>query len=111
MRRTPWGSWQVLAKGKGFQVKRLVVNPGHRLSLQSHYRRSEHWVVVSGTAKVIVGERTIRATPGRYLFIPKKAKHRLENVGRTRLIVIEVQRGNYLGEDDMVRLHDDYART
>ena len=108
--RTPWGKWQVLTKGEGFQVKRLEVNPGRRFSLQFHYRRSEHWVVVSGTGKVTLGERLLKVRPGRHLFIPRKAKHRLQNIGRTPLVVIEVQQGTYLGEDDIVRLQDDYQR-
>jgi mannose-6-phosphate isomerase-like protein (cupin superfamily) len=100
----------VLARGKGFQVKRLEVSPGHRFSLQFHRRRSEHWVVVAGTGRVVIGARTLRASPGRALFIPKRTKHRLQNTGRTPLVVIEVQRGDYLGEDDIIRLADDYAR-
>ena len=108
--RTPWGKWHVLIKGRGFQVKRLEVNPGHRFSLQFHERRSEHWVVVSGTGTVTLGERARKVRPGRHLFIPRKAKHRLQNIGRTPLVVIEVQQGTYLGEDDIVRLQDDYRR-
>ena len=108
--RTPWGKWHVLTTGKGFQVKRLEVNPGHRFSLQFHERRSEHWVVVSGTGTVTLGERALQVRPGRSLFIPRKAKHRLQNIGRAPLVVIEVQRGTYLGEDDIVRLQDDYRR-
>ena len=108
--RTPWGKWQVLTTGKGFQVKRLEVSPGHRFSLQFHYRRSEHWVVVSGTGKMTLGERVLQVRLGCYLFIPRKVKHRLQNIGRTPLVVIEVQQGTYLGEDDIVRLQDDYHR-
>ena len=111
LHRTPWGNWRVLARGNGFQVKRLEVSPRQRFSLQFHHRRSEHWVVVAGIGRVVLGTRTLRAWPGRALFIPKRATHRLQNVGSTPLVVIEVQRGDYLGEDDIVRLADDYARS
>lgn len=110
-RRTPWGSWQVLAKGSGFQVKRLVVNPGHRFSLQYHRHRSEHWIAVAGTGRAICGAKTVKVAPGQTLFIPTRAKHRLHNTATTPLVIIEVQRGSYLGEDDIVRIQDDYARA
>ena len=109
--RTPWGGWRVLARGPGFQVKRLEVKPGRRFSLQYHRHRSEHWVVVAGAGKVTLGQRTLQARPGRFLFIPTRAPHRIQNIGRTPLVVIEVQRGSYLGEDDVVRLQDDYGRA
>ena len=109
--RTPWGRWQVLARGTGFQVKRLEVKPGRRFSLQYHRHRSEHWVVVAGSGRMTLGERTFRVSPGRFLFIPTRAQHRLQNIGRSPLVVIEVQRGTYLGEDDIVRLQDDYGRA
>ena len=109
--KTPWGGWRVLDRGRGFQVKRLEVKPGRRFSLQMHRRRSEHWVVVAGTGRVTIGARTVRARPGASFFIPVRAKHRLANSGRQRLVVIEIQRGTYLGEDDIVRLADDYGRA
>ena len=109
-RTTPWGNWQVLARGRGFQVKRIEVNPGHRCSLQFHRHRSEHWIIVCGTGTAIAGRRTVRVVPGRHLFIPKRARHRLRNTGRLPLVIIEVQRGTYFGEDDIVRLADDYHR-
>ena len=84
-RRTPWGKWQVLARGDGFQVKRLEVNPGRRFSLQFHYRRTEHWVVVAGTGRVTLGARTRLVRPGQSLFIAKKVRHRLHNTGRSPL--------------------------
>ena len=109
--RTPWGRWWVLARGVGFQVKRLEVRPGRRFSLQLHRHRSEHWVVVAGAGTATVGSRTFRVSSGRYLFIPRRARHRLRNTGRIPLVVIEVQQGVYLGEDDIVRLQDDYGRA
>ena len=110
-KRTPWGNWCALARGKGFQVKRLEVKPGHRFSLQWHRIRSEHWVIVSGTGRVTVGSRSHKVRVGQHFFIPKRAKHRVYNVGRSPLVLIEVQQGTYLGEDDIVRLQDDYGRS
>lgn len=106
----PWGSYTLLEQGKGYQIKRLTVLPGKRLSLQRHYHRSEHWVVVSGTARVVVGgeERLLR--PGESTFIPAGIIHRLENPGKIALEVIEVQIGQYLGEDDIERFQDDFGR-
>ena len=109
-RRRPWGTWRVLARGPGFQVKRLEVRPGHRLSLQYHRKRTEHWVVVAGRGTARAGRRTRAVRPGSTLDVPIRAWHRLRNTGRTPLIIIEVQRGTYLGEDDIVRLADDYGR-
>ena len=111
VRRTPWGRWQVLLRSSGYQVKQLVVNPGHRFSLQFHYHRSEHWVVVAGSGRMILGPSTFKAVPGRHFFIPQRVQHRLQNTGKTPLVVIEVQRGAYLGEEDIVRLQDDYHRV
>ena len=110
-RTTPWGRWQVLVRGDGFQVKRIEVASGRRFSLQYHRRRSEHWVVVAGIGRVTLGRRTLRAASGRAFFIPMRAHHRLHNTGRTPLVIIEVQRGAYLGEDDIVRLADDFGRS
>jgi len=106
----PWGSYTVLENGDRYRVKRLTLLPGRRLSLQRHYNRSEHWVVVRGTARIIVDgeERVLR--PGESTFIPIGSVHRLENPGKIDLEVIEVQIGEYLGEDDIERLEDDYKR-
>lgn len=106
----PWGSYTLLEKGDRFKIKRIVVNPGARLSFQMHYHRSEHWVVVSGTAKVIRGEDEFFVNPNESTYIPMEAKHRLENPGRIPLQIIEVQNGEYLEEDDIVRLDDVYGR-
>jgi mannose-1-phosphate guanylyltransferase/mannose-6-phosphate isomerase len=107
----PWGAYTVLEEGPGFKIKRIVVKPGAALSLQLHHRRSEHWVVVSGTAQVINGERTIRLVANQSTYIPAGHKHRLVNPGDTELSLIEVQCGAYLGEDDIVRFDDVYGRA
>jgi len=107
----PWGSYTVLEEGDRYKIKRLTVLPGKKLSLQMHYHRSEHWVVVRGTAKVIVGEREILLRPGESTFIPAGVKHRLENPGKVVLEVIETQIGEYLGEDDIVRFDDEFGRV
>ena len=107
----PWGWFESLAIGDRFQVKRICVKPGAALSLQSHNKRSEHWVVVEGAAKVTIDERVKLVTEGQSVFVPLGAKHRLENPGELTLILIEVQIGTYLGEDDIIRYEDVYART
>jgi mannose-1-phosphate guanylyltransferase/mannose-6-phosphate isomerase len=107
----PWGSYTVLEEGNGYKVKRLTVLPGKRLSLQMHHHRSEFWVVVKGTAKVTVDDREFLLRKGESTFIPIGAKHRLENPGKVTLEVIEVQIGEYLGEDDIVRFADDFGRV
>ncbi|MET0428131.1 MAG: cupin domain-containing protein, partial [Microvirga sp.] len=107
----PWGWYQVIDTGDGFQVKRIVVNPGGRLSLQTHRHRSEHWVVVTGLARVTVGDSVETLGPNQHAYIPLGAVHRLENPGNTPVELIEVQSGGYLGEDDIVRLEDVYARA
>jgi mannose-1-phosphate guanylyltransferase/mannose-6-phosphate isomerase len=106
----PWGYYEGLDSSERFQVKRIMVKPGCKLSLQMHHHRAEHWVVVSGTAKVIRGEETLLLSENQSTYIPLGAKHRLENVGKMPLHMIEVQSGSYLGEDDIVRLEDDYKR-
>lgn len=106
----PWGYYEGLDSGERFQVKRLMVKPGSKLSLQMHHHRAEHWIVVSGTAKVTRGDDTLLLSENQSTYIPLGAKHRLENVGKTPLYMIEVQSGSYLGEDDIVRLEDDYKR-
>ncbi len=106
----PWGSYEVLEESEGYKVKRLEVKPGERLSLQRHSRRSEHWVVVCGTADVVCGERELRLSAGEHIHIPPETNHRLGNSSNQPLTLIEVQLGDYLGEDDIVRLDDDYKR-
>ena len=109
--RRPWGSFHTLEEGPGYKIKRLVVLPGRRLSLQRHRRRAEHWVVVAGTATVVNGTRTLRLRPRACTVIPRQAWHRIENRGRSLVVIIEVQHGTYLGEDDIVRKQDDYGRV
>ena len=107
----PWGSYQSLDRGDRHQVKRIVVKPGRRLSLQMHHHRAEHWVVVRGTAIVTVGEEIKTLQENQSTYIPIATRHRLENPGDIDLELIEVQSGNYLGEDDIVRFEDDYNRN
>lgn len=106
----PWGYYEVLAEGKAFKVKRLMVKPGAALSLQRHQRRAEHWVVVGGQALVINGAEELLLSSNQSTYIPEKTKHRLSNPGTEPLYVIEVQTGDYLGEDDIERFEDVYAR-
>ncbi len=106
----PWGWFESLVMGPRFQVKRIVVHPGAALSLQSHHHRAEHWIVVEGTAKVTVGDTVTLVTENQSVFIPLGAKHRMENPGKVPLTLIEVQTGSYLGEDDIIRYDDVYAR-
>jgi len=106
----PWGWYASVEAGPGFQVKRIHVNPGASLSLQSHAHRSENWVVVLGTAEVTQGERMLTLGPGESVFIDKGQKHRLANRTASDLEIIEVQTGSYLGEDDIVRYEDVYGR-
>ncbi|MBA2528094.1 MAG: phosphomannose isomerase type II C-terminal cupin domain [Pyrinomonadaceae bacterium] len=109
--RRPWGTFTVLDEGKDFKVKRIEVLPGKRLSYQKHSQRAEHWVVVQGTAKVTLDDHEIVVGPGQAIDVAVGAAHRVENTGEETLIFIEVQRGAYLGEDDIVRLKDDFGRT
>jgi mannose-6-phosphate isomerase len=106
----PWGRYQVLEEGPGFKVKRLEVKPGARLSLQRHMRRGEHWVVVRGVADVVCGDNKLQVNEGEHIHIPPATNHRVGNSGSTLLTIIEIQLGDYLGEDDIVRLQDDYQR-
>lgn len=109
--RRPWGSYTVLEETSSFKVKRIEVLPGKRLSYQKHSQRTEHWFVVEGTAKVTLDGNEITVPTGASIDIPIGSAHRVENPGHETLIFIEVQRGTYLGEDDIVRLQDDYGRT
>ena len=106
----PWGSYTILEEGPGYKVKRVTVKPGGRLSLQMHHRRSEHWVVIAGTARVTRGDEVFDLNIGHSTEIPLETRHRLENPGQEILHIIEVQNGPYLGEDDIVRFQDDYGR-
>ena len=107
----PWGSFTVLEEGSRYKIKRILVEPKQRLSLQMHYHRSEHWVVVKGTAKVTRGIEEVLVHENESIYLPKSVVHRLENPGKVPLELIEVQVGEYVGEDDIVRLQDDYARA
>ena len=107
----PWGAYTVLEEAPGFKIKRIEVRPGAALSLQLHHRRSEHWVVVRGTARVTNGEREFDVRPNESTYIPVETRHRLENRASEPLVIIEVQCGDYLGEDDIVRFEDKYGRT
>ena len=106
----PWGWFESLAMGNRFQVKRIVVHPGAALSLQSHHHRSEHWIVVAGTARVTIGDKAQLVSENQSVYIPLGERHRLANPGKLPLTLIEVQTGAYLGEDDIIRHEDRYAR-
>ena len=108
--RRPWGWFESLVVGSRFQVKRIVVHPGASLSLQSHFHRSEHWIVVEGTAKVTCDDTVKLVTENESIYIPLGAKHRMENPGKVPMVLIEVQTGSYVGEDDIVRYEDVYSR-
>jgi mannose-6-phosphate isomerase len=109
--RRPWGTYEVLDEGDLFKVKRIEVLPGKRLSYQKHAMRVEHWFVVAGQAKVTLDDREILVPAGQSIDIPIGAAHRVENEATETLVFIEVQRGSYLGEDDIVRLQDDFGRV
>ena len=107
----PWGTYTTLQEGPRFKIKRIEVKPGASLSLQMHHHRSEHWVVVSGTARVTIGGKDVLLAPNESTYVPVGSQHRLENPGRVPLMLIEVQCGDYVGEDDIVRFDDIYGRT
>jgi len=107
----PWGYYDSIDADDGFQVKRILVNPGAKLSLQKHAHRAEHWVVVKGVAKVTCRGKTFSLKENQSTYIPKGKVHRLENTEKTDLEIIEIQTGDYLGEDDIIRLEDDYQRN
>jgi mannose-1-phosphate guanylyltransferase/mannose-6-phosphate isomerase len=107
----PWGNYTILEEGERYKIKRIVVNPGARLSLQMHYHRSEHWVVVRGAAKVTIGDKEVFIHENESAYVPKSTLHRLENPGRVPVEMIEVQNGEYMGEDDIVRVDDMYGRN
>ncbi len=107
----PWGFYEVLSDEADHKVKRITVRPGKRLSLQRHRRRSEHWFIVRGEALVTLDEREVPLGEGGSIDIPRGAAHRIANVGEEDLVFIEVQRGDYFGEDDIERLEDDFGRV
>jgi mannose-1-phosphate guanylyltransferase/mannose-6-phosphate isomerase len=107
----PWGWYDSIDSGERFQVKRILVKPGAALSLQMHHHRAEHWIVVSGTAEVTVGDKVLLLTENQSTYIPLGETHRLRNPGKVPLEIIEVQSGSYLGEDDIVRFEDTYGRS
>ena len=107
----PWGNYDCLDHGERFQVKRIMVNPGQCTSMQKHFQRAEHWIVVSGTAEVTCGDKTFLLEENQSTFIPLGAFHRLKNPGDVPLELIEVQSGSYLGEDDIQRTEDEYGRS
>ena len=107
----PWGWFETLVLADRFQVKRITVHPGATLSLQSHMHRAEHWIVVSGTARVTIDKEVRLLTENQSIYVPLGAVHRLENPGRVPMVLIEVQTGVYLGEDDIIRYEDVYARN
>ena len=111
MTERPWGSYQTLFQENKTLVKKIIVKPQSRLSLQSHEHRSEHWIIVQGSGSVIIGEDTILCSVNTQLFIPRGVKHRMCNTGEEDLVFIEVQYGNTLSEDDIIRYEDDYNRT
>jgi len=106
----PWGSWHVIDDGQGYKVKRIHVRPGHRLSLQTHRHRSEHWVVIFGMATCAIDGVIAVAGPGESVDVPAGSAHRIANRHAEELIIIEVQQGAYTGEDDICRLEDEYGR-
>jgi mannose-6-phosphate isomerase-like protein (cupin superfamily) len=109
--RRPWGGFETLQVGAGYKVKRLVVQPGHRISLQRHRFRAEHWVVVAGAPRVVIKGRARRLKSRATVDVPRGAWHRIENPGRRPVVIIEVQLGPHLDERDIVRRHDDYGRA
>jgi mannose-6-phosphate isomerase len=107
----PWGSFTILEETNTYKVKRIVVKPGQRLSYQYHFKREENWVVVAGKAKITINENSQVYERGQSIFIPIEARHRIANDGNENVVFIEVQTGTYFGEDDIVRVQDDYSRT
>tara|TARA_B100001079_G_C16395551_1_gene508893 strand:+ start:1228 stop:1611 length:384 start_codon:yes stop_codon:yes gene_type:complete len=107
----PWGSYEILCKGMGYQSKRLIINSGQRLSLQTHKHRDEQWVIAKGTAKVTIGDKVITLGKGQSAEVPRTIQHRIENISDIdSLEIIEVQMGDYIDEEDIIRLEDDYGR-
>ena len=107
----PWGAFTVLDEASTYKVKRLEVLPGKRLSYQKHFRRSEHWMIVAGSARVTLNDHEILVEPGNTVDVPVGTSHRIENTGEGVMVFIEIQRGDYFGEDDIQRLQDDFGRV
>ena len=107
----PWGKYEILSNDKDFKIKVIAVNPGQQLSLQSHVHRSEHWVIIDGCGEVVVDDKTLMVTAGSSIVISMNAKHRIRNTGAKVLRFVEVQTGDYFGEDDIQRYQDDYNRV
>jgi mannose-6-phosphate isomerase-like protein (cupin superfamily) len=107
----PWGSFEILHEEKQFKIKRIIVKPGKRLSLQSHTHRSENWVIIQGCALVTLDESDVSLSPNQFIFIPAGAKHRISNQGNHDVVFVEIQSGTYLGEDDIIRYEDDFNRV
>jgi mannose-6-phosphate isomerase len=107
----PWGSFTILEKTDFYKAKRIVVKPGQRLSYQYHFKREENWVVVAGQAKITINEKPKTYERGQSVFIPKEARHRIANHSSEDVVFIEVQTGSYFGEDDIVRIEEDYKRS
>ncbi|GMO57714.1 MAG: hypothetical protein Ta2D_03490 [Rickettsiales bacterium] len=106
----PWGTYQTIYRGETYQVKRIVVNPNSKLSLQSHNKRSEHWMIVEGVGVVTLNDEEITASKDSHIYIPVQAKHRMTNDTDSPVVFVEVQNGDYLGEDDIIRYEDVYGR-
>jgi mannose-6-phosphate isomerase len=106
----PWGYFEVLSDEQSHKVKRIVIYPGKRLSLQLHRKRSEHWYILNGEARIILNDRTLKVHEGESVDIQQEELHRIENTGSNDLIFIEIQRGDYFGEDDIERIEDDFGR-
>ena len=106
----PWGTYQTILRGDSYQVKRIVVYPNSKLSLQSHNHRSEHWIIVDGEGTVTLGEKQLTLTKDKSVYIPVQEKHRMTNLTNKNIVFIEVQNGDYLGEDDIIRYEDIYGR-
>ena len=111
MEHRPWGTFETLKKSDIFHSKQITVKPNQRLSLQSHKKRSEHWIIVQGTALITLESDELILNTNQYVFIPKETKHRVKNVGTNDLVFVEVQTGTYFEEDDIIRYTDDYSRN
>ena len=107
----PWGNFKILLREPGIQVKRIEVKPGLRLSLQKHKKRAEKWIVISGKGIATIKNKEVPVSAGKYFDVPCEEIHRMQNTGKVPLVFIEVQFGDYLGEDDVIRLQDDFARA
>ena len=108
--KRPWGSYETLVISENYQVKKIIVKPGQKLSFQKHFKRSEHWIIIEGTPIVTLGDNKKEFMKNDHIFIPKEYFHRIENQNSHDVVFIEVQHGEYLGEDDIVRIDDIYGR-